>query len=134
MLTCDGQIPMNRSRTILSHRVGRNSAEHYMWGEHCDGWYLLKDTKLTVIEEQMPAGAAEIRHYHDHTQQFFFMLFGEAVIEVDDQEVRLTAGEGLHVAPGQRHRIKNTSPHLIRFLVISEPPSHGDRVDIADNS
>ena|SRR5437899_209481 len=125
---------MNRIRkNVLSHRVGRHSAEHYTWGDHCDGWYLLKDAKLTVIEEQMPVGAAEIRHYHDHTQQFFFMLFGEAIIEVDDEEIRLTAGEGLHITPGQRHRIKNASSHLIRFLVISEPPSHGDRVDVADN-
>ena len=80
----------------------------------------------------MPAGAAEIRHYHKHAQQFFFMLFGEAIIEVDDEEIRLSAGEGLQITPGQHHRIKNSSPHLIRFLVISEPPSHGDRVDVAD--
>ena len=122
------------TRQSMAPRVGRHSAEHYSWGADCEGWYLLKDTKLTVIEEQMPAGTAEVRHFHRHAQQFFYMLFGEAIMEVDGQEVRLSAGDGLHIAPGQRHRITNDSPHLIRFLVISEPASHGDRVDTPDDA
>ena len=125
---------MNRDRATVSRAIGRHNAESYTWGDQCEGWYLLNTVKLAVIEEQMPSGAAEILHYHKHAQQFFFMLFGEAVIEVDDEEIRLTAGEGLHIGSGRRHRIRNSSPHLIRFLVISEPPSHGDRVDVADNS
>jgi mannose-6-phosphate isomerase-like protein (cupin superfamily) len=78
----------------------------------------------------MPAGTSEVFHYHERAQQFFFMLFGEAMMEVEDQEIRLTAGEGLHIPAGCRHRIKNVSPRMIRFLVISQPPSHGDRIDI----
>jgi mannose-6-phosphate isomerase-like protein (cupin superfamily) len=55
-------------------------------------------------------------------------LSGEAVMGVDDRQVRLTAGEGIHVAPGVRHQIRNVSQEPVRFLVISQPPSHGDRV------
>ena len=35
------------------HSISRENAEHYVWGEICDGWHLVKDAKLSVIEEQM---------------------------------------------------------------------------------
>ncbi|MGA8345596.1 MAG: hypothetical protein WB781_26940, partial [Candidatus Sulfotelmatobacter sp.] len=41
--------------------VSRENAEHYRWGVDCDGWHLVKDAQLSVIEEFMPPGAAEVR-------------------------------------------------------------------------
>jgi len=31
--------------------VSREIAEHYRWGNDCDGWHLVKDGSLSVIEE-----------------------------------------------------------------------------------
>ena len=39
-----------------------------------------------------------------------------------------TWGEGLHVAPGEMHRVVNAAETPAQFLVISAPPSHGDRI------
>jgi mannose-6-phosphate isomerase-like protein (cupin superfamily) len=108
--------------------VSRATAEHYTWGDHCDGWHLVKDDRLSVIAEQMPHGTAEVRHYHARSQQFFWILAGEAVMEVDGSEIRLSAGEGLHIHPGTPHQIRSGSKEPVQFLVISQPPSHGDRV------
>jgi len=108
--------------------VSRATAEHYTWGHDCDGWHLVRDEQLSVIEEQMPPGTSEVLHYHERAQQFFFVLSGEAVMDVDGRQVRLTAREGLHILPGIRHQIRNVSKEPVHFLVISQPPSHGDRV------
>jgi mannose-6-phosphate isomerase-like protein (cupin superfamily) len=108
--------------------VSRATAEHYTWGDSCDGWHLVKDKKLSVIEEQMPAGTSEVLHYHGRAQQFFFVLSGETVVEVEGCEIRLAAGEGLGILPGVPHRIRNESKEPVQFLVVSQPPSHGDRV------
>jgi mannose-6-phosphate isomerase-like protein (cupin superfamily) len=110
------------------HPVNAAAAEHYKWGDKCDGWHLVNDENLGVIEEQMPPGTAEVLHYHVRAQQFFFILSGKAVMEMDGRQVRLTAHEGIHVLPGVRHQIRNLSKEPVRFLVISQPPSHGDRV------
>ena len=110
--------------------ISRATAEHYAWGDNCDGWHLVKDEKLSVIEEQMPAGAAEVFHYHAQAQQFFFVLSGEAVMEVGGREVRLIAREGVHILPGACHRIRNASNEPLQFLVVSQPPSHGDRMNL----
>lgn len=108
--------------------VSRANAEHYAWGQGCDGWHLLKHDGLSVIEERMPSGTAEVRHYHLQARQFFYVLAGQAELEVEGVTSVLDAGEGLHVAPGQAHRMRNHSNTDIRFLVISSPRAHGDRV------
>jgi len=109
--------------------VSRGNAEHYRWGNDCDGWHLVKDAELSVIEEFMPPGAAEIRHHHQRAQQFFYVLAGEVLMEVEGQATLVPAGSGIRVPAGMRHQIRNPSSSAARFLVISQPPSHGDRFD-----
>jgi mannose-6-phosphate isomerase-like protein (cupin superfamily) len=116
------------SDTAQPGSVNRANAEHYRWGNDCDGWRLVKDENLSVIEELMPAGAGEVRHYHRKAQQFFYILSGEVMMEVEGQTTLLPAGSGIRVLPGNRHQISNLSSSGARFLVISQPPSHGDRV------
>jgi mannose-6-phosphate isomerase-like protein (cupin superfamily) len=76
----------------------------------------------------MPPGASEVRHFHRNAQQFFFILSGQAAMEVDGEQMLLSAGQGVAIAPGIRHQFLNLSEEPVRFLVISQPPSHGDRV------
>ena len=113
---------------LQSGSVSSANSEHYRWGNDCDGWHLVKDEKLSVIEELMPAGTREVRHYHQKAQQFFYILSGEVIMEVEGQTTLLPAGTGVRVLPGTRHQISNLSSGDARFLVISQPPSHGDRV------
>jgi hypothetical protein len=54
--------------------INKHTAKHYVWGQNCDGWHLVKNPQLSVILERMPAGASEVRHFHAKAQQFFFML------------------------------------------------------------
>jgi hypothetical protein len=35
--------------------ISRDHAEHYVWGTRCDGWHLVRESCLSVIEECMPA-------------------------------------------------------------------------------
>ncbi len=91
------------------------TAEHYSWGQSCDGWHLVRNAALSVIEEQMPPGSSEVLHSHRSAQQFFFMLSGQLTIEVGYDEVELHAGEGLHIPPRVRHRISNTSGQWLAF-------------------
>ena len=108
--------------------VRSETAEHYTWGEGCDGWHLLRAPGLSVIEERMPAGAAEARHLHPRSRQFFYVLSGRLTMELDGARHRLGPGEGLEVPPGAAHQALNDSDADVRFLVVSHPPSHGDRV------
>jgi quercetin dioxygenase-like cupin family protein len=108
--------------------IDRKTARHYPWGDGCGGWHLLEGGELSVIEERMPPGRVEQRHHHQRSRQFFYVLQGEAMLELEGVMHRMTAGQGLHVAPGEVHQMGNASGTDVRFLVVSSPPSHGDRV------
>jgi mannose-6-phosphate isomerase-like protein (cupin superfamily) len=109
--------------------VSKTNAPHYIWGEACDGWRLEDFAERSIIHERMPGGTAETRHYHEKASQFFFMLAGRAVIEIDGREVGMGPQEGVTVEPGLWHRIRNDSAEAAEFLVISTPSTRGDRIE-----
>ncbi|PJJ60420.1 cupin domain-containing protein [Hymenobacter chitinivorans] len=108
--------------------VSTATAEHYRWGEGCDGWHLVKTAALSIIQERMPAGAREVSHYHERAYQFFFVLAGEATLEINGVPHRLQAQQGLAVPPLVVHQLRNESGQELHFTVTSQPPSHGDRI------
>jgi len=108
--------------------VDRRTSEHYAWGDGCDGWHLVQTVDLSVIEERMPPGASEVRHYHAKANQFFYVLRGCLSIEVAGNELRLNQGQGVHITAGEPHQVGNRAAVDAEFLVVSNPPSHGDRV------
>lgn len=123
------KMGVSRARRPQSGAISRENAEHYRWGVDCDAWHLVKDKNIAVIEEFMPPGAAEIRHHHVHAQQFFYILTGEVMMEIEGETSVVPAGSGIRVLPGKRHQVRNPTSEPVRFLVISQPPSRGDRVD-----
>ncbi|WP_260702825.1 cupin domain-containing protein [Edaphobacter flagellatus] len=111
--------------------ISTANAEHYTWGNNCDGWFLVKTPELQIIEEAMPPGASETPHHHVHARQFFFVLEGELTMAVEYHDFVAKAGEGIEIAPGQIHCASNrSSDKPLRIVVTSQPPSHGDRVDV----
>jgi mannose-6-phosphate isomerase-like protein (cupin superfamily) len=112
--------------------TSKEAAEHYIWGDGCDGWHLAKNPQLSVIQERMPSGTAEARHFHHRAQQFFYILSGEAVMEVDERPIPLAAGQGIWIPAGTPHQMRNDSRSEVHFLVVSQPPSHGDREVISE--
>lgn len=108
------------------------TAPHYQWGQQCDGWHLLLSDSLSVIEEQMPSGSSELLHYHHKAQQVFYILSGTALFEINGTSHVVKANESIHIPPKTLHKISNTQVEALRFLVISEPKSQGDRVEMID--
>lgn len=102
-------------------------AQRYGWGTGCEGWHLVRAANLSVIEERMPPGASETRHWHARARQFLYVLAGTLSIEVEGEQHSLPAFTGIELPPGTAHQATNASGEEVRFLVVSEPPSHGDR-------
>ena len=110
--------------------VSIQNAEHYVWGGICDGWHLLKRDDVSIIQERVPAGAAEVMHYHEEARQFFYILEGEGEMALDDNVIVLKMGQGVEIAPQEKHQFRNRSNREVHFLVISVPSTRGDRVNI----
>lgn len=113
--------------------TSRHTAEHYNWPsaigpQQCDGWHLHRSAGLSVIEERMPPGTAERRHLHQQATQFFYVLAGQLTLELAGVLHTLPPGTGYTVVAQTPHQVFNRGEEDVRFLVISEPPSHADRV------
>jgi mannose-6-phosphate isomerase-like protein (cupin superfamily) len=110
--------------------IDPSTAEHYTWGTVCDGWHLLEGTDLSVIQERVPPGAGEVRHFHSRARQFFYVLAGSATLELTGHAVTFGPGQGVHVPPNLEHRFCNRSTEDVVFLVISSPSTMGDRTNV----
>ncbi len=111
----------------LPKAISRDDAEHYTWGDQCDGYFLMKRSEVHVIEERMPPGTSEQAHWHEHARQLFYVLEGELIMRMAEGDVRIASGSALEIEPGTVHQAINHSGSDVRFLVISVPPSRGDR-------
>lgn len=109
--------------------VSVKNGKHYVWGGNCDGWHLAASDNLSVIQERVPKGSSEIRHLHNKAEQFFYILSGIATLEVGGVVHEIQPNEGFHVPAGIAHTLSNKHENDLEFLVVSTPPSHGDRVD-----
>ena len=113
--------------------VDTDHAAHYEWGDKCDGWHFVKTDSLSVIKEKMPPGTKETLHYHNKAQQFFYILNGIATFEINGFVCNIEQNKGICIKPGMKHRISNNNNTDLDFIVVSEPKSHGDRVNIDEN-
>jgi mannose-6-phosphate isomerase-like protein (cupin superfamily) len=105
------------------------NSDHYTWGTNCEGWHFVKTENLSVIRETMPKGTQEELHFHEKAEQFFYILSGEATFQIDKKMYLVRENQGISIKPYENHKIINNTSGDLKFIVISNPPSHGDRVN-----
>ena len=106
------------------------SLKHYQWANVCDSWNLVDNVGLSVKQEMMPAGTSEQLHYHEKSQQFFFILAGTATLEIEGNQIEVRTHEGLQVLAGEKHRIINNGKTDLEFILCSQPSISNDRINI----
>jgi mannose-6-phosphate isomerase-like protein (cupin superfamily) len=82
-------------------------------------------TNQSLAEASVAAGVVTERHYHRSSEEFYFILSGTGMMEVDDEEREIGKGDAVLIPPGAWHHIRATSD--LRFLCCCSPPySHED--------
>lgn len=69
----------------------------------------------------IPAGGCSAPHYHQVSQESYFILEGEGWMDVDGRDFRLTPGQACHIEPGEVHQIKNQGEADLVFLAVCVP-------------
>jgi mannose-6-phosphate isomerase-like protein (cupin superfamily) len=72
--------------------VSAELLQHSVWGDGCRGWTLLTRPALHVTEEEMTAHTQERRHVHSAVTQLYYVLDGEAVVDVAGTDLGAKAG------------------------------------------
>ena len=66
--------------------------------------------RSTTFEELCPPGVVAPPHVHDNEEEAFFVLEGNLVFLLDDQEIEAPPGSYVHIAPGTLHGFRCDSP------------------------
>jgi mannose-6-phosphate isomerase-like protein (cupin superfamily) len=78
----------------------------------------------SLAEASVPAGAATQRHYHKKSEEFYFILEGEGIMEVDAERRTVSRGDAILIPAGAWHQI--TASQSLRFLCCCAPPYSND--------
>lgn len=79
----------------------------------------------SLAEATLPLGVATDRHYHKASEEFYFLLSGRGVMEVDGEVRAVGPGDAVLIPAGAWHQIRATES--LRFLCCCAPPySHED--------
>jgi mannose-6-phosphate isomerase-like protein (cupin superfamily) len=81
--------------------------------------------KQSLAEASLSAGGATTRHYHRVCEEIYFLLEGNAVMNVNGALGEVGPGDAILIPPGTWHQI--TAETDLRFLCCCAPPySHDD--------
>ncbi|HEY1046133.1 MAG TPA: cupin domain-containing protein [Bacteroidia bacterium] len=121
---------MNTFKIAMGIVVRKENSEKYIWGNNCSSWILQDDEHLSIKQELMPPGTHEQKHFHEKADQFFYVLKGRATFYLNEEVFILHPNEGLSVLKNTKHYISNDGHDDLEFLVISQPNTTNDRVNV----
>lgn len=112
----------------MPRKTTLETAEKFTWGKAGTAWFLAKNADVSIIEKSITPGTKEIRHLHQKSLQYFHILSGEATMEVNGEEYKLTANEGIEIRANLGHQMRNDGDTTLTFIMVSVPNSIEDRV------
>ena len=81
---------------------------------------------------QFQAGQDFTAHYHNVMEENFYIMEGEIDIVVDGKVNHLTAGQFIHIEPGEVHYCINNSKAPIKMVSTLAPYQASDKVEVTD--
>ncbi len=81
----------------------------------------------SLAEARLPPKGSTQRHYHKFSEEFYFILEGQAEMEIGGVTRKVSAGDAILIASGSWHQITAIGDDPVRLLCCCSPPySHED--------
>ena len=69
----------------------------------------------------------DLVHYHEHMHEIYLVARGSSVLQINNQDIHLEAGDAISVEPDEVHTFLSSSEDYFHF-VIHAPFVKGDKV------
>ena len=79
------------------------------------------DANHSLARIVIPTGKSSNLHYHKVTEETYFILKGEAGMQVNGKMIKLIPGQACYLAPGDVHQIQNEGEADLVFLAFCAP-------------
>ncbi|MEM9025990.1 MAG: cupin domain-containing protein [Verrucomicrobiota bacterium] len=77
--------------------------------------------KHSVAEVYMDPGATSLKHYHPIVEESYWLIEGQAHLEVDAETIDFKAGDMIQIPVGAAHKITNTGKGTLKMIVCCAP-------------
>jgi mannose-6-phosphate isomerase-like protein (cupin superfamily) len=83
----------------------------------------------SLAEATVPVGGETVEHFHRTTEEIYLFMHGLGRLSVGQDVRDVEPGDTVVIAPGLRHKLRNTGAEPLRLLCCCAPPySHDDTV------
>ncbi len=85
-------------------------------------------TQIEVhVNVLVPGGPPGPYHYHNRTENFYWILQGEGLLVAEGVQYRLVTDDIVFIPPGVKHSLSNVGEAELRLLEVYGPPKGNDR-------
>jgi mannose-6-phosphate isomerase-like protein (cupin superfamily) len=83
----------------------------------------------SLAEARLPPGASTTGHHHVKTEEIYYVLEGQGLMQVGQERRQVGPGDTIAVPPGAYHQMTNTGPTVLKFLCCCAPAyEHDDTI------
>jgi mannose-6-phosphate isomerase-like protein (cupin superfamily) len=77
--------------------------------------------QCSLAEEILPPGASVTQHHHEVIEEIYYVIEGEGVMRIDDEEREVEAGDAVYIPRFSRHTLTNTGNGPMKILLVCGP-------------
>ena len=83
----------------------------------------------SLAEARVMPGQSTAPHYHRLTEEIYYILSGQGLMTVGEEDRTVVAGDAIAIPPGAVHTITNVGEEVLTFLCCCAPAyEHEDTV------
>ena len=77
--------------------------------------------QCSLAEEILPPGSSVTPHYHAVMEEIYYIIEGQGVMRINDEEREVGDGDTIYIPRFSRHTLSNTGDRPIRMLMVCGP-------------
>jgi len=103
----------------VPHFLRRDPAQVEPWAETCGQIRCLIEAKDRAAAEVHHVEIKDAKlHYHERTDEFYYVIAGQGTMALDEEEIELHPGVVVYIPRGVKHKAKGN----LTILTICIPP------------
>lgn len=87
----------------------------------------------TLAEARLPPGRSTIAHYHQQTEEIYYVLSGVGAMRIGAETRDVGSGDAIAIPPGAVHQLTNTGPGELKILCCCAPGYEHDDTVLTDH-
>ncbi|MCL2719781.1 MAG: cupin domain-containing protein [Treponema sp.] len=92
--------------------------------------YLMQGPRMNFALVQFKPGQDFQAHYHEVMEENFYVIEGTITIVVDGKPCEVSAGQLIHIEPGEIHYVINKSSSTVKMIASLAPYKDADKVEV----